>query len=174
MTEWHALHGWYNCADLISIWYFYSGLYTVINKQFSVRKNKNPINTRLWSLVIMIIIIISVERRPLLVMVFFQGSPNRPVLFHLSHTSHYCAFNQIAPSCWTASFGPWTPLRELLFIILKTGIFYFQTYVANILLAVNPYRELADLYSSATIKRYQGKSLGELPPHVFAIGELAW
>ncbi|KAI8424586.1 hypothetical protein MSG28_003033, partial [Choristoneura fumiferana] len=39
------------------------------------------------------------------------------------------------------------------------------TYVANILLAVNPYRELADLYSSATIKRYQGKSLGELPPH---------
>ncbi|XP_073943299.1 myosin heavy chain 95F jaguar [Choristoneura fumiferana] len=48
------------------------------------------------------------------------------------------------------------------------------TYVANILLAVNPYRELADLYSSATIKRYQGKSLGELPPHVFAIADKAF
>lgn len=27
------------------------------------------------------------------------------------------------------------------------------------------------MYSSNTIKKYQGKSLGELPPHVFAIGK---
>ena len=45
-----------------------------------------------------------------------------------------------------------------------------QTYVANILLAVNPYHEISDLYSPESIKRYNGKSIGVLPPHVFAIG----
>lgn len=44
------------------------------------------------------------------------------------------------------------------------------TYVANILIAVNPYFELPALYSLQTIKKYQGQSLGALPPHVFAIG----
>lgn len=52
-------------------------------------------------------------------------------------------------------------------------IFLFQTYVANILIAVNPYFEIKDLYSSKTIKSYQGKSLGVMPPHVFAIGKSA-
>ncbi|TMW48172.1 hypothetical protein DOY81_006742 [Sarcophaga bullata] len=47
------------------------------------------------------------------------------------------------------------------------------TYVANILIAVNPYRELTDLYAPATIKKYNGRSLGELPPHVFAIADKA-
>lgn len=50
-------------------------------------------------------------------------------------------------------------------------IFIQQTYVANILIAVNPYFEIPNLYSSATLKCYQGKSLGTLPPHVFAIGK---
>lgn len=46
-----------------------------------------------------------------------------------------------------------------------------QTYVANILIAVNPYFDIPKIYSSETIKSYQGKSLGTMPPHVFAIGE---
>lgn len=54
-------------------------------------------------------------------------------------------------------------------VILKC-IFLLQTYVANILIAVNPYFEIKNLYSSSTIAKYQGKSLGVLPPHVFAIG----
>ncbi|KAK0182057.1 hypothetical protein PV327_000228 [Microctonus hyperodae] len=45
------------------------------------------------------------------------------------------------------------------------------TYVANILIAVNPYSPVKDLYSPQTIKSYQGKSLGETPPHVFAIAD---
>nr|XP_033326321.1 myosin heavy chain 95F isoform X4 [Megalopta genalis] len=48
------------------------------------------------------------------------------------------------------------------------------TYVANILIAVNPYYEVKDLYSPRTIKSYQGKSLGETPPHVFAIADKAF
>nr|XP_033192922.1 myosin heavy chain 95F isoform X1 [Bombus vancouverensis nearcticus]XP_033192923.1 myosin heavy chain 95F isoform X1 [Bombus vancouverensis nearcticus]XP_033192924.1 myosin heavy chain 95F isoform X1 [Bombus vancouverensis nearcticus] len=48
------------------------------------------------------------------------------------------------------------------------------TYVANILIAVNPYWEVKDLYSAETIKAYKGKSLGETPPHVFAIADKAF
>lgn len=46
-----------------------------------------------------------------------------------------------------------------------------QTYVANILIAVNPYSDIPNLYSPDTIRLYRGKSLGTLPPHVYAIGE---
>ncbi|XP_030054915.1 unconventional myosin-VI isoform X1 [Microcaecilia unicolor] len=45
------------------------------------------------------------------------------------------------------------------------------TYVANILIAVNPYFDVPKLYTSETIKKYQGKSLGTLPPHVYAIAD---
>lgn len=48
-----------------------------------------------------------------------------------------------------------------------------QTFVANILIAVNPYKEIKELYSKTTIKKYNGRSLGELPPHVYAIADKA-
>ena len=48
------------------------------------------------------------------------------------------------------------------------------TYVANILIAVNPYFEVKNLYNSETIKSYLGKSLGTKPPHVFAIADHAF
>lgn len=46
----------------------------------------------------------------------------------------------------------------------------FQTFVANILIAVNPYYDIPKLYSAETIQQYRGRSLGTLPPHVYAIG----
>ena len=48
------------------------------------------------------------------------------------------------------------------------------TYVANILIAVNPYLEVPALYSTDTIKSYLGRSLGTKPPHVFAIADKAF
>lgn len=48
------------------------------------------------------------------------------------------------------------------------------TYVANILIAVNPYFDIPKLYKSDTIKKYQGRSLGTLPPHVFAVADKAF
>ncbi|RXM98076.1 Unconventional myosin-VI [Acipenser ruthenus] len=48
------------------------------------------------------------------------------------------------------------------------------TFVANILIAVNPYYDIPKLYSPETIKQYQGKSLGTLPPHVYAIADKAF
>ncbi|KAM3595479.1 uncharacterized protein V6R79_024107 [Siganus canaliculatus] len=51
---------------------------------------------------------------------------------------------------------------------------HIYTYVANILIAVNPYYDIPSLYSSESIKLYRGKSLGTLPPHVFAIADKAY
>ncbi|VDL74370.1 unnamed protein product [Nippostrongylus brasiliensis] len=46
------------------------------------------------------------------------------------------------------------------------------TYVANILISINPYEEIEGLYSIDTIQKYRGKSLGQMPPHVYAIGTI--
>uniref|UniRef100_A0A224Z3P3 Myosin VI n=1 Tax=Rhipicephalus zambeziensis TaxID=60191 RepID=A0A224Z3P3_9ACAR len=59
-------------------------------------------------------------------------------------------------------------------IKVRYGKDKIYTYVANILIAVNPYFEMPHLYSSETIRKYQGKSLGVLPPHVFAIADKAF
>ncbi|XP_075940629.1 unconventional myosin-VI-like isoform X1 [Anarhichas minor] len=48
------------------------------------------------------------------------------------------------------------------------------TFVANILIAVNPYYDLPKLYSAETISKYRGRSLGTLPPHVYAIADKAY
>uniref|UniRef100_A0A3B3DVZ7 Unconventional myosin-VI n=1 Tax=Oryzias melastigma TaxID=30732 RepID=A0A3B3DVZ7_ORYME len=48
------------------------------------------------------------------------------------------------------------------------------TFVANILIAINPYYDIPKLYSSETIKQYRGRSLGTLPPHVYAIADKAY
>nr|XP_023013286.1 myosin heavy chain 95F isoform X2 [Leptinotarsa decemlineata] len=48
------------------------------------------------------------------------------------------------------------------------------SYVANILIAVNPYKDISSLYSPETIKTYKGKSLGQKPPHIFAIADKAY
>ncbi|XP_050667536.1 myosin heavy chain 95F [Leptidea sinapis] len=64
-----------------------------------------------------------------------------------------------------------TLLNNMLLRYKKRKIY---TYVANILLAVNPYEDIPDMYSPSTIKKYQGRSLGELPPHVFAIADKAF
>jgi len=91
-----------------------------------------------------------------------------------------CSVDDIFPSCD----GPQDhdDNCELLFLNeatflenLKTRYFKdkIYTYVANILIALNPYKEIKDLYSDTAIKRYNGKSLGELPPHVFAIADKA-
>ena len=49
-----------------------------------------------------------------------------------------------------------------------------QTFVAHILIAVNPYKEFPAFYSYEACGRYKGRSLGTLPPHVFAIGDKAY
>jgi len=47
------------------------------------------------------------------------------------------------------------------------------TYTANILLALNPYHTLS-IYTEKHVAEYQGKSIGILPPHVYAISDKAY
>ncbi|VDM38336.1 unnamed protein product [Toxocara canis] len=47
----------------------------------------------------------------------------------------------------------------------------FYTYVANILIAINPYEPISDLYEVEAMETYRGKSIGTLPPHIFAIAD---
>ncbi|EFO99385.1 CRE-HUM-8 protein [Caenorhabditis remanei] len=45
------------------------------------------------------------------------------------------------------------------------------SYVANILISINPYQTIDGFYSSQKIKEYRGKSLGQKEPHIYAIAD---
>lgn len=44
-----------------------------------------------------------------------------------------------------------------------------QTYIGSILISVNPYKRIENLYSDDTLKKYSNKDIGDEPPHVYAI-----
>lgn len=46
-------------------------------------------------------------------------------------------------------------------------------FVANILIATNPYKEIKGLYDDSMINKYQNRSIGEMPPHIYAIADKA-
>ncbi|CAL0309813.1 unnamed protein product [Lupinus luteus] len=48
------------------------------------------------------------------------------------------------------------------------------TYTGNILIAVNPFRNLPHLYDSHMMAQYKGSVFGELSPHPFAVADAAY
>ncbi|KAL5796564.1 hypothetical protein ACOSQ2_001384 [Xanthoceras sorbifolium] len=47
------------------------------------------------------------------------------------------------------------------------------TYTGNILIAVNPFQGLPNLYDTHMMEKYKGAPFGELSPHVFAVADVA-
>lgn len=48
------------------------------------------------------------------------------------------------------------------------------SYVANILISINPYQTIDGFYSIQKIKEYRGRSLGEKEPHIYAIADKSY
>ena len=48
------------------------------------------------------------------------------------------------------------------------------TYTGSILIAVNPFARLPQLYGAHMMEAYRGRALGELSPHVYAIADAAY
>ncbi|KAJ8559335.1 hypothetical protein K7X08_003393 [Anisodus acutangulus] len=48
------------------------------------------------------------------------------------------------------------------------------TYTGSILIAINPFQKLPDLYDDHMMEKYKGVPLGKLSPHVFAIADAAY
>lgn len=48
------------------------------------------------------------------------------------------------------------------------------TYAGSILVAINPYRMFNGSYGLEAAQRYKGRLIGELPPHLFALGAAAY
>ena len=48
------------------------------------------------------------------------------------------------------------------------------TYIGSVLVSVNPYKTIIDLYGASTMEMYRGVNFYELPPHVYAISDTAY
>lgn len=50
----------------------------------------------------------------------------------------------------------------------------YQTYTGNILIAVNPFMRLPQLYENSVMQQYKGVAIGDLSPHPYAIADAAY
>ncbi|KAK1426383.1 hypothetical protein QVD17_15054 [Tagetes erecta] len=48
------------------------------------------------------------------------------------------------------------------------------TYTGNILIAVNPFKRIPNIYDKTVMEKYKGVALGELTPHPYAIADMAY
>jgi len=78
---------------------------------------------------------------------------------------------EVDDNCGLMYLNEATLLHNLNLRYMKDKIY---TYVANILIAVNPYKDIKGLYGPQQINNYKGKSLGVKPPHCYAIADKAF
>ncbi|KAG6471144.1 hypothetical protein ZIOFF_072245 [Zingiber officinale] len=56
----------------------------------------------------------------------------------------------------------------------RFGLNEIYTYTGNILIAVNPFQRLPNLYDAHMMEQYKGAAMGELSPHLFAIADACY
>lgn len=58
-------------------------------------------------------------------------------------------------------------------MLLNLASLSLSLFPGSILVSVNPYR-LFDMYGLDAVSRYEGAVMGQLPPHLFAVGAQAY
>ena len=53
----------------------------------------------------------------------------------------------------------------------RFGADIIYTYIGHVLISVNPYKEIKNLYTERTLKDYRGKYRYELAPHVYSLAD---
>ena len=77
--------------------------------------------------------------------------------------------------CWCTKVDFESNKRKLQIVCLYCFLHYIsQTYIGNILIAVNPFWRLPHLYDTYIMEQYKGAAFGELSPHVFAVADVAY
>lgn len=61
------------------------------------------------------------------------------------------------------------PIHHVYSFILYENV--FQSLVGKVLIAINPYEPISDLYSERTIRKYNGNVDKNLAPHIYLIGK---
>ncbi|KAJ4806937.1 Myosin-17 [Rhynchospora pubera] len=63
-------------------------------------------------------------------------------------------------------------------VLQNIALRYFNndiyTYVGNILIAVNPFQRVPHLVGEDLMEKHKGKNINEMPPHIFAVGDVAY
>ena len=58
-------------------------------------------------------------------------------------------------------------------LLLCVSSVAIQTYIGSVLVSVNPYKAIPDLYGPGTMDKYRGVNFYELPPHVYVCQSVA-
>lgn len=74
-------------------------------------------------------------------------------LIYVSNEPKYCANDNDRNNSWEY------------YMTNSWYLFLLQTYIGQVLVSVNPYKEL-NIYSEQDIKEYRGKHFFETPPHM--------
>uniref|UniRef100_A0A8C7E3X8 Myosin XVA n=1 Tax=Naja naja TaxID=35670 RepID=A0A8C7E3X8_NAJNA len=109
----------------------------------------------------------SLRKHEIIVFGFTQSSKSSRILCFL--ISLTCFLSMCLSVCLSVSLSVSLSLTHTHHVPLSLC----QTYIGSILVSVNPYN-MFNIYGTDHVLKYEGKALGENPPHLFAITNVAY